>query len=290
MNCTGRRAAFRAILAGDRCVHPASVYDPLSACMAEELGCELGMFAGSVAALVVLGAPDIVLLTLSEFAGQAHRICRAGALPLLVDADHGYGNALNVRRTVEELETAGVAALTIEDTLLPQPFGASETRLISVEEGIGKLRAALDARQDAGLAVIGRTSAPAVTGLDNAIARLTAYQETGIDAMFFTGIHSHEQLDAISAAARVPLILGGLPPELADADYLAARGVRVALRGHQPVMAAIQAAWETMRRLQEGASPQSLAGMLAPEELLDRLTGKSRIQRMQSAFLGLPPR
>ncbi|MXP65293.1 oxaloacetate decarboxylase [Roseomonas sp. M0104] len=288
MNCTGRRAAFRAILSGGRCVHPASVYDPLSARMAEELGCELGMFAGSVAALVVLGAPDIVLLTLSEFAQQAHRICRAGTLPLLVDADHGYGNALNVRRTVEELETAGIAALTIEDTLLPQPFGAAETRLIPVEEGVGKLRAALDARQDPGLAVIGRTSAVSVTGLDDAIARLDAYQRTGIDAMFLTGIGTRAQLDAVSAAARVPLVLGGLPAELADAGYLAARGVRIALRGHQPVMAAIQAAWETMRRLQEGATPQSLAGTLAPEDLLDRLTGKPRIRQMQQAFLGLP--
>jgi len=287
MNCTGRRAAFRAILTGDRCVHPASVYDPLSARMAEELGCELGMFAGSVAALVVLGAPDVVLLTLSEFADQAHRICRAGTLPLLVDADHGYGNALNVRRTVEELETAGIAALTIEDTLLPQPFGATGTSLISVEEGTGKLRAALDARQDAGLAVIGRTSAVSVTGLEDAIARFTAYQRTGIDAMFFTGVQTREQLDAISAVARVPLILGGVLAELADAGYLASRGVRVALRGHQPVMAAIQAAWETMRRLQEGASPHSLAEALVSEELLGRLTESPRIKRMQQDFLGL---
>src|SRR6185437_5364662 len=98
---TARRERFRSLLEGPGCIHPASVFDPLSARMAEELGFECSMFAGSVAALVVLGAPDLILLTLTEFAAQAYRINRAGELPLLVDADHGYGNALNVMRTIE---------------------------------------------------------------------------------------------------------------------------------------------------------------------------------------------
>jgi len=106
MNWTERRARMRAILAGEACVHPGSVFDPISARIAEDLGFEVGMFAGSVASMAVLGAPDLILLTLSEFAEQAYRICRAGNLALLVDSDHGYGNALNVKRTVEELETA----------------------------------------------------------------------------------------------------------------------------------------------------------------------------------------
>jgi oxaloacetate decarboxylase len=114
MNWTDRRRRLRAILKGDRCYHPASVFDPLSARIAQDLGFEVGMFAGSTASLTVLGAPDLILITLSEFAGQAYRINRAFDRPLLVDADHGYGNALNVMRTVQELETAGVSALTIE--------------------------------------------------------------------------------------------------------------------------------------------------------------------------------
>ena len=142
MDWANRRERFRATLNSGRCIHPASVYDPISARIAEDLGFEAAMLAGSVASLAVLGAPDIVLLTLTEFAGQAYRINRAAHLPLLVDADHGYGNALNVKRTVEELETAGVSALTIEDTVLPRPFGAASTpRLISTEEAVGKLRA-----------------------------------------------------------------------------------------------------------------------------------------------------
>ena len=149
MHWTPRREVFRSYLESESCFQPGSVFDPISARIAEDLGFEAGIFAGSVASLAVLGAPDLIVLTLSEFAQQAHRINRAGNLPLLVDADHGYGNALNVRRTVEELETAGVAALTIEDTDLPQPFGTvGSTRLLPMEEGVGKVQAGLSGRQD----------------------------------------------------------------------------------------------------------------------------------------------
>ena len=110
MNLTERRQRFRAQIESDHCIHPGSVFDPISARIAEDLGFEVGMLGGSVASMTVLGAPDLMVLTLSEFAEQAYRICRAGNLALLVDADHGYGNALNVKRTVEELETSGVAA------------------------------------------------------------------------------------------------------------------------------------------------------------------------------------
>src|SRR5262245_16002800 len=149
MHWSDRRKKYRAVLEGAACVHPGSVYDALSARIAEDIGFEIGMFAGSTGSLSVLGAPDIIVLTLTEFAAQAYRINRAGNLPLMVDADHGYGNALNVKRTVEELETAGVAGLTIEDTRLPAPFGSGgKAELISIEEGVGKMRAALAGRQD----------------------------------------------------------------------------------------------------------------------------------------------
>jgi carboxyvinyl-carboxyphosphonate phosphorylmutase len=242
MNLTQRRERFRAILAGGRCVHPASVYDPLSARIAEDLGFELGMLAGSIASLTVLGAPDLIVLTLTEFAQQILRISRAGSLPLLVDADHGYGNALNVKRTVEELETAGVSALTIEDTALPSSYGeAGQTRLISVDEGVGKMRAALAGRQDPALVVAARTSAMSVVGLDETILRARAYAATGVDALFLVGVRTREQLDAVASAVSLPLMLGNAPSAIADMDYLSARKVRVALQGHTPFMAAIRA-------------------------------------------------
>src|SRR6201991_3238339 len=178
-----RREKLRAILSGSACIRPGSVYDAISIRIAEDLGFEVGMFGGSVASLAVLGDPDITLITLTELAEQMRRMSRAAALPVLVDADHGYGNALNVRRTVEELETAGAAGLTIEDTLLPQAFGQAKTQLISLEEGVGKMKAAVDGRSDPSLLIIGRTGAVSITGLDDTIVRARAYEATGVDAL-----------------------------------------------------------------------------------------------------------
>src|SRR6266850_4125637 len=109
MDHTERRKKFRAVLAGSKCLSPASVFDPLSARVAESVGYEIGMLAGSVASNTTLAAPDLIVLTMTEFAEQIRRITRASTLSLLVDADHGYGNALNVMRTVQEFEHAGAA-------------------------------------------------------------------------------------------------------------------------------------------------------------------------------------
>jgi len=279
MDWTDRRKRFRAVLAGSRCVHPGSVYDPLSARIAEDLGFEIGMFAGSTASLTVLGAPDLIVLTLTEFAQQCYRICRAGNLPLLVDADHGYGNALNVKRTVEELETAGVSGLTIEDTVLPAPFAAT------IDEGVGKMRAALAGRQDRNLAVIGRTGSIAVNGLDDTIARVTAYAGAGVDAIFLVGVRSREQLDAIAAVVKIPLVLGGAPAELQDLDYLGARGVRICLQGHLPIMAAVRAVHDTLKALRDGTAPGKIGG-IASDDLMKQVTRESSYKRWTKQFLG----
>ena len=241
MDWTDRRERLRAVINGTRCIYPGSVYDPISARIAEDLGFEAGMFAGSVASLAVLGAPDIVVLTLSEFAALALRINRATKMPLLVDADHGYGNALNVKRTVEELETAGVAALTIEDTELPMVYGESGPRLISIAEGVGKMKAAIAGRQDPRLVIVGRTSALSMTGMDDTIARLKAYEAAGVDMLFMTGVKTRAQLDTVAAALKLPLFLGGAGDELYDLDYLSARNVRVCLQTHAPFMSTVQA-------------------------------------------------
>jgi carboxyvinyl-carboxyphosphonate phosphorylmutase len=208
MNCNSRRQKIRAVFAVENCIHPGSVYDPISARVAEDIGFEAGMFAGSIASLTVLGAPDLIVLTLSEFADQAHRICRAGELPLIVDADHGYGNALNVRRTVEELESAGVACLTIEDTLLPQRFGQSAVEFLEIGEGVGKMKAALDARQDAQMIVLGRTSAVGPNGVDDGIQRAAAYLDAGVDGIMFVGVKTRAELEPIARAIDAPIIEG----------------------------------------------------------------------------------
>ena len=281
-----RRESLRAILSGSACIRPGSVYDATSIRVAQDLGFELGMFGGSVASLAVLGDPDIALITLTELAEQMRRMSRAADLPVLVDADHGYGNALNVRRTVEELETAGAAGLTIEDTLLPQGFGQGATQLIPLEEGVGKVKAALDARGDSSLVVIGRTGAVSITALDDAIVRARAYQATGVDALFFTGIRTRAELEAIAAATTLPIVLGGAPEDMSDPGYLASQRVRVALQGHAPFAAATLAVYETLKALREGLPPKALKG-LAPSELTGRLTREAEVRARGRDFLGL---
>jgi carboxyvinyl-carboxyphosphonate phosphorylmutase len=285
MDLTGRRERYRGILAGDKCVHPGSVFDPISARIAEDLGFEVGMFAGSIASGTVLGAPDLVVLTLTEFAQQIHRICRAGELSLMVDADHGYGNALNVMRTVEELETAGVSALTIEDTVLPRVFGGGGDQLLSLEEGVGKMKAALSARQDPALVVIGRTSALRVSGLEDTVRRVKAYEQVGVDAIFVVGANTRQEVETLNSVLSVPLILGGASGELSDKEYLGDHGVRIALQGHQPFQAAVKAVHDTLKALRDGVSPADLSPQLATAEQMDQFTRRSNYDRWTKDFL-----
>src|SRR5205085_1009422 len=276
----------RSIFSGSTCIRPGSVYDAISVRIAEDLGFEVGMFDGSVASLAVLGDPDIALITLTELAEQMRRMSRAAPLPVVVDADHGYGNALNVRRTVEELEAAGAAGLTIEDTLLPQAFGQAKTQLISLEEGVGKMKAALDGRGDPTLVIMGRTGAASITGLDDAIARAKAYEATGVDGLFVTGIKDRAELEAISAATKLPIVLGGAPDEMTAPDYLASLRVRIALQGHAPFAAATQSVYETLKALREGTPPKNLKGLASPE-LTSRATREAETKARSSEFLGL---
>jgi oxaloacetate decarboxylase len=280
-----RRKQYRRVLEGNVCVHPASVFDAMSARMAESLGFEVLMFAGSIASGTVLGAPDLVVLTLTEFAEQIHRITRGSDVPLMVDADHGYGNALNVMRTVEELESAGVSGLTIEDTVLPTPFGKQGDGLVSLEEMLGKLRAAVAARQDPSLVVIGRTQALRDGGIAEAEKRVRAYQETGVDAIFLAGASKRAEIEAMHRATRLPLIVGGAPPELADRKFLAENGVRVALQGHHPFYAAAKAVYDTLKYLREGGAPAGLKDSVAAEELLSIALKQNDYKRWQGAYL-----
>ena len=193
---------------------PASIrdrsIDAISARIAEELGFEVGMFAGSIASFTVLGAPDLIVLTLTEFAAQAYRINRAGKLPLMVDADHGYGNALNVMRTVQELETAGVAALMIEDTA-----AAPRVRREEADGDLDRGRRGQDARRAGRAGGQGagdhrphqcRRRSPASA---DGITRLKAYEAAGVDALFIAGGLTRHDLDSIAEEVKIPLMLGG---------------------------------------------------------------------------------
>lgn len=241
------RNDFRALLNSDQCFYTASTFDPMSARIAADLGFEIGILGGSVASLQVLAAPDFALITLSEFVEQATRIGRVARLPIIADADHGYGNALNVMRTITELERAGVAALTIEDTLLPAKYGRKSTDLIPLDEGVGKIEAALDARIDPAMCIFARTNAGQLS-VEATIERVKAYQEAGADGICMVGIKDFEHLEEIAQHVSIPLMLVAYDnPELRDRERLARNGVRVVVNGHAAYFAAIKATYDCLR-------------------------------------------
>jgi carboxyvinyl-carboxyphosphonate phosphorylmutase len=270
------RARLRAVLAGNACIFPASVYDPMSMRIAADLGFELAMLGGSVAALAVLGAPDHCLLSLDEFAGLCRRLCRTGALPLMVDADHGFGNALNAMRCVEELEAAGVAAMTIEDTALPQAYGGQREELISPDEAKAKVAAAVAARSDAAFAILARTT---VRDIGELRERAAAYAEAGADAIFLTRARCVAEVEAAARASGLPIVLAAAKQELAAVPDLGALGVRICLRGHDTIRAATAGAWESLERAAGGNAAR-------PDDLLARYSETERYEGIIATYLG----
>ena len=288
-NTSGTRtSALRAALHGERCISPASVYDALSARVADAAGATVGMLAGSIAAAVAIGAPDIVVLTATELATEVRRITRASNLALMVDADHGFGNALNVMRTVEELEHAGAAGLSIEDTDLPQPFGTKGTTYISIADMQGKLRAAVAARRNPELVIAGRSGAIKGESLQAVTERVKAYADCGVDAIFLVGPSKLEELDALRQATTLPFILGQSPESWATPEgrrELEQRGVRLLLTGHQPLAAALKALQDTYVHLQAGGSVAELKGKIVTGAEQEALLRGEDFKRWHQSYL-----
>jgi len=282
MNATEKRNKLRAVLAGPRIVSPATVFDALSARVAESVGYEFGILSGSVCAATVLAAPDLALQTLTEFADQVRCITRVSNIAVFTDADQGYGKAYNVRRTVEELEHAGLAGLAIEDLVMPSRFGAEADELISVEEAKGKLRAALDARQDPALVIVGRTAALKVDPIEKVVQRVRGFSETGIDGIFLSGLEKVSDLDAVRAATKLPIIVGSAPIKR---EELAARGVRFCLQGHGVIPAVVKAMREVFSHLHGGGAPADLKAKGAPAEEMERILGKANYEKWRREYL-----
>jgi 2-methylisocitrate lyase-like PEP mutase family enzyme len=187
------------------------VYDPLTASLATDAGAEAVYLSGAAIAYTRLGRPDIGLVAMSEVADTILLIRDRVATPMIVDADNGYGNALNMQRTVRLFERAGANALQIEDQSYPKRCGhLSDKKLVGTAEMVGKIKAAVDARHSAGTLIIARTDAIAVEGFDAAIARARAYAEAGADALFVEAPGSRDEL------ARTVAALGGALPLMAN--------------------------------------------------------------------------
>lgn len=283
---TEQRKRFRAILNGTECLSPASVYDALSARVAESVGYKLGILAGSVSSNTTLAAPDLILLTLTDFADQVRRIMRTSDLSLLVDADHGYGNALNVMRTVQELEYAGVSAMSIEDTALPIRYGQPEGQdeLISTGEMVGKLKAAVAARRDSSTVIAGRTAALKVEDTARTVERVKAYAACGVDCIFVIGVESVDQVKAIHDAAKLPVIVGSAPASIKREDFAKA-GARVLLQGHQPVAAAVKALRAVYEHLHNGGAAADLKDKIASNKEMDALVFGEDYKKYMRDFL-----
>ena len=286
MDQSQARKRFRQILQRKEVIYPASVYDPISARIAFALGFEAGIMGGSLASASVLAAPDLIVLTLSELADHVNRTTRAADISLIVDADHGYGNALNVMRTVQELESAGASALTIEDTALPKPFRPKNgSELIAKDEMVGKLRAAVDTKRDPTLVVVGRSSALQHCPEEEAMSRIEAYAGTGVDVLMIMGATSYEQLALIHRATGLPLIVGYVTPQINDLKKLADSGGRIALRGPFSFYVAVQSLYESIKHLKDGGSPEDLKGKMASEEVMNMVFRTKDYKEWQEKYL-----
>ncbi len=276
---TERRSALRQVLEGERLQVPASVFDPVSARIAGEVGFAVGFLSGALVSFARLGSPDLGLLTLDELAAQARQVTRAADLPILADGDHGYGNALNVRRMIEELELAGVAGVAIEDTDLP--VGSGPQRLIAVELACGKLRAALQARSDPNLVIIGRTSL-ATQSRDQLAERVEAYANVGVDGLFLTGLKSPDELADVPPG--MPLIVLAAPQVTMASAALLAAGVRLVLKnGHDAFLAATLAIRDSFVALAQ-SGPDAKGRPLADYVELSRLMGEPQAQDWLRAY------
>ncbi|MBF0280856.1 MAG: isocitrate lyase/phosphoenolpyruvate mutase family protein [SAR324 cluster bacterium] len=269
-----RRAGFRKVLASPETVILPSVYDAISARVVENAGFDIALMSGSVSAASLLGVPDLILVTMTEIAGLAKRLVDATSLAIYVDADHGFGNALNVMRCVQELEAAGIAAMTLEDTDLPKPYGAKGPSAISIKEMCGKLKAAVAAREDPSLVIIGRTDTLRYTNMDDALERARAYQDTGVDAIFLPGAQTREELEMIREAIDLPLINSGLPKAengKSGLQILQECGFSLALMAAQPARIVVQALHEAVSHLKDNGEFGPYAERMCSKEMFDGL-------------------
>jgi 2-methylisocitrate lyase-like PEP mutase family enzyme len=268
------------------------VFDAFSALLAERAGFEALYLSGASIAYTRLGRPDIGLVTLTEVADTLAKICERVALPVIVDADTGFGNAINVLRTVKELERAGASAIQLEDQAMPKRCGhLGGKTLVPADEMAGKIRAALDARRSAETLVIARTDAVAVEGLEPALARAEAYREAGADVLFVEALRSVEDMRAATAhfAGRAPLLAnmveGGKTPLLA-APELESIGFSIVIFPGGLVRALARAGTDYFENLKRTGSTAAFAGRMLDFEQLNALIGTPQMLELGRRYEG----
>lgn len=288
MQISKRRERLRHVLNGDETIILPAVFDAVSARIVELAGFEIALVSGSVSAASLQGVHDLILVTITEVAQLTRRIVNNSTLSIHVDADHGFGNALNVMRCVQELEAAGASSLTLEDTNLPRPYGTQGPTAISIREMCGKLKAAVEAREDPSLVIIGRTDTLVYRGLEEALERACAYQDTGVDAIFLPGARTRKELEAIRKTISLPLIASGLPdPENGKGglEILREIGFSMTLLAAFPFRVAIQAMVEAVGHLKKNGEPGPFSERVCSPALLEKILRTEQYSDYRGRFM-----
>jgi 2,3-dimethylmalate lyase len=283
-------AALRSLLAGPEPLVAPGAYDALSARLVEQAGFDVVYMTGFGTTASLIGRPDVGLLSGTEMADNARRIVSAVDVPVIADADTGYGNAVNVLRTVQLFEQAGVAGLQLEDQVAPKKCGhMSGKAVIETAEMVGKLAAAVAARRDPDLVLIARTDAVAVSGVDDAIARGRAYAEAGADVLFVEAPTSEDDIARIAGELHgvAPLVFnwaeGGRTPGL-PLSRIAELGFSLVIYPIGTLLAATAGMRALLGTLRADGVP-SLAGLPAFDEFTD-LVGLPEVQQLEQRFRG----
>jgi len=284
--CAPARRLRELLTAPELLVAP-GVFDGLSARVAEQAGFAAVYLSGGAVARSS-GVPDLGLLSMTEVLVRVREVVDAVGVPVLADADTGYGGVLNVRRTVLEMQRLGVAGLHLEDQVTPKKCGHySAKALVSTDEMVGKLEAALDARTDPDLVLVARTDAVAVEGVDAALARARRYTEAGADAVFVEAPESREQMQRIVQEVQVPLVVnmfaGGRTPYL-PAGELEEMGFAMALVPSDLQRAAVHAMQRAARALYDEGWTASMADDMVDFSTRDALVGLGDLQAVADRF------
>ena len=272
------REQFRSVLARPTCTLAANIFDPLSASIAHMLEYEVCVLSGSVGKVANLGVPDGVLSNMSDVVDHCRRITRIADVSLMVDAEDGFGNAVNVARTVREMEAAGV--------FVPKEFNVQHPGLISKEEQVGKLQAAVAARTDLTTVIVARSAALGLTPLDEALDRIQAYSQTGAEALMLTGSRSRDQLEAVHRVTTLPICVLSPPADIRnDTAFLAATGVKILMLGNPTFSVTVKAIFDSLEHLKEGGSLEELGDRQATPELLRSVNRTDEFLQWQEQYL-----
>ena len=283
---TPARDRFRDVLSRPTCTLAANIFDPLSARIADILDYEVCFLSGSVGKVANLGVPDTVMYNMSDLVDVCRRITRMADVSLMLDGEDGFGNAVNTVRTVRELEAAGVSAIEIEDNIGRTQFGGEDPGLYSTAEQVGKLEAAVAARTGPATVIVARTAALAYCPLDEALDRIDAYAQTGVEAVRLAGLRTLEQLEAVHRTTTLPLTVLSPPADVGnDPAILAANGVRILMAGNPAFSVVVKAIYDCFKHLKEGGALEDLNSKEATPDLLRLVNRTDEFIQLQEKYI-----